>query len=103
MLVGGLSRGVRGGQTRRPVGSGVSHLLTCYTTWATVYIIFLLGSEITFTSPGPWPLNPFWETGRRALDALATSDPSVTREAQGGRVHAVSGDGAVQRDHAALS
>ena len=32
MLVGGLSRGVRGGQTRRPVGSGVSHLLTCYTT-----------------------------------------------------------------------
>ena len=31
MLVGGLSRGVRGGQTRRPVGSGVSHLLTCYT------------------------------------------------------------------------
>ena len=23
---------VRGGQTRRPVGSGVSHLLTCYTT-----------------------------------------------------------------------
>ena len=58
LLVGGLSRGVRGGQTRRPVGSGVSHLLTCYTTWATVYIIFLLGSEITFTSPGPWPLNP---------------------------------------------
>ena len=32
VLVGGLSRGVRGGQTRRPVGSGVSHLLTCYTT-----------------------------------------------------------------------
>ena len=32
MLVGGLSRGVRGGQTRRPVGSGVSHLLTCYKT-----------------------------------------------------------------------
>ena len=32
MLVGGLSHGVRGGQTRRPVGSGVSHLLTCYTT-----------------------------------------------------------------------
>ena len=26
--------------------------------------------------------NPFWETGRRALDALAMSDPSVTREAQ---------------------
>ena len=24
---GGLSRGVRGGQTRRPVGRGVSHLL----------------------------------------------------------------------------
>ena len=29
MLVGGLSRGVRGGQTRRPVGSGASpYLLT---------------------------------------------------------------------------
>ena len=48
-------------------------------------------------------VNPFWETGRRALDALATSDPSVTREAQGGRGHGVSGDLAVQRDHAALS
>ena len=32
MLVGGLSRRVRGGQMRRPVGSGVSHLLTCYKT-----------------------------------------------------------------------
>ena len=31
MLVGGLSRGFRGGQTRRPVGSDVSYLLTCYT------------------------------------------------------------------------
>ena len=27
-----VDRGVRGGQTRRPVGSGVSHLLTCYKT-----------------------------------------------------------------------
>ena len=48
-------------------------------------------------------INPFWDTGRRALDALAMSDPSVTREAQGGRRHGVSGDRAVQRDHAALS
>ena len=48
-------------------------------------------------------VNPFWETGRRALDALAMSDPSVTREAQGGRGHGVSGDRAVQQDHTALS
>ena len=47
--------------------------------------------------------NPFWETGRRALDALAMSDPSVAREAQGGRGHGVSGDLAVQWDHASLS
>ena len=36
-------------------------------------------------------------------DALAASNPSMTCEAQGGRVHAVSGDLAVQRDHTALS
>ena len=48
-------------------------------------------------------LNPFWETGRRALDALAMSDPSMTCEAQGGRRYAVSGDLAVQLDHTALS
>ena len=47
--------------------------------------------------------NPFWETGQRALDALATSDPSMTREAQGGCRHGVSGDRAVQRDHTTLS
>ena len=47
-------------------------------------------------------LNPFWETGQRALDAIATSDPSMTREAQEGHRHGVSGDWAVQRDHAAL-
>ena len=82
MLVGGLSRGVRGGQTRRPVGSGVSHLLTCYKTQEQhdvyVYVglcicrsvtpnsgvksekhfnieltVYSLSSERTFTSPGP--------------------------------------------------
>ena len=47
-------------------------------------------------------INPFWETGQRALDAIATSDPSMTREAQGGCRHGVSGDQAIQRDHAAL-
>ena len=47
--------------------------------------------------------NPFAHSLRASLDALAASDPSVTREAQGGRGHGVSGDRAVQCDHAALS
>ena len=47
--------------------------------------------------------NPFRHSLRASLDALAASDPSVTREAQGGRRHGVSGDRAVQRDHTALS
>ena len=47
-------------------------------------------------------INPFWRTGPRALDAIATSDPSMTREVQGGCRHGVSGDQAVQRDHTAL-
>ena len=48
-------------------------------------------------------LNPFWHTGRRALDAIATSDPSVTREVQRGGRHDVSGVQAVECDRTALS
>ena len=48
-------------------------------------------------------LDPFAHSLRAALDALATSDPSVTREAQRGCRHGVSGDRAVQCDHTALS
>ena len=47
--------------------------------------------------------NPFADSLRASLDALAASDPSMTREAQGGCRHGVSGDRAVQCDHAALS
>ena len=54
-------------------------------------------------SVGKVIFNPFAHSLRAALDALATSDPSVTREAQRGCRHGVSGDRAVQRDHAALS
>lgn len=48
-------------------------------------------------------INPFAHSLRASLDALATSHPSVTREAQRGCRHGVSGDRAVQCDHAALS
>ena len=48
-------------------------------------------------------LNPFTHSLRASLDALAASDPSVTREAQSGRRHGVRGDRAVQRDHTTLS
>jgi len=62
------------------------------------------GSDAESASADAVPyVNPFWDTGPRALDALAASDPSMTREAQGGRRHGVTGDRAVQCDHAALS
>ena len=53
----------------------------------------------TFT----FTFKPFRGDGTTRLDVLAASDPSMTRVAQGGRGHGVSGDRAVQRDHAALS
>ena len=44
----------------------------------------------------------FFTYGTASADALSASDPSMTREAQGGRRHGVSGDRAVPRDHTAL-
>ena len=54
---------------------------------------------ITTTEVTVLPLNPFADSLRAALDALATS---AAREAQRGIGHGVSGVQAVERDHAAL-
>ena len=47
-------------------------------------------------------LNLFRHKLRASLDALAASDPSAAREAQGGYRHGVSGGRAVECDHTAL-
>ena len=47
-------------------------------------------------------VNPFAHSLRASLDALAASDPSAAREAQGGYRHGVSGGRAVECDHTAL-
>ena len=47
-------------------------------------------------------INPFAHSLRASLDALAASDPSAAREAQGGYRHGVSGGRAVECDHTAL-
>jgi hypothetical protein len=59
--------------------------------------------EVAWNGPSQPSFNPFTDGLRASLTTLAPSDPSVTREAQGGRGHGVSGDRAVQRDHGALS
>ena len=50
----------------------------------------------------PERVNPFAHSLRASLDALAASDLSAAREAQGGNGHGVSGVQAVEHDHTAL-
>ena len=47
-------------------------------------------------------LNPFPQTGRRALDVLAMPDPPVTRDVHKGGRHDASGVQAVECDRTAL-
>ena len=77
MLVGGLSRGVRGGQTSGLLGVVCHTYLLADTTWATVYIIFL---HYIFTRQRnnvhqPWPLY-LWQKLALSIHLLDICHPN---------------------------